>query len=342
MTRDLTLSAAFAAGALALIPSLGTAGASHDVRLSAEPRPSVSVEIPALYPEGIETNPLTGNFLLGSIRQGAVYEVSPEGEARKLIEDRRLKSVVGIRVDATRGRLLVNSSDYGVAERSRPEDKFASVALGIYDLKSGAPLHFVELSELRPGEKKFANDLTIDPAGNAYVTDSLAAAIYKITPEGEASVFLANERFRGQGFNLNGIATHPDGFLLVAKKSEGLLFKVPLDDPEAFTEVELPRAFVGTDGLVLAKPEELVVITNRAAGVESDTVFTLKSEDGWASAEITGSLATGDVYATTGVVKKGRVFVSYGRLNTLPDALKSPETSPLLERFEIREIGKVH
>lgn len=340
MTRSLTLPAAFAA--LALTPNLGLAGAGHDVRLSEEPRPSVSVEVPALYPEGIEANPTNGNFLLGSIRQGAVYEVSPEGEIRKLIEDPRLKSVVGIRVDPARGRLLVNSSDYGVAERSRPEDKFASVALGIYDLKSGTPLHFVELSQLRPGEKKFANDLTLDAAGNAYVTDSLAAAIYKVTPEGGASVFLADDRFRGEGFNLNGIVTHPDGYLLVAKKSEGLLFKVPLDDPEAFSEVRLPRRFVGTDGLVLAKPEELVVITNQASGIASNTVFTLKSDDGWASAAITGSLATGDVYATTGVVSKGRLFVSYGRLNTLPASLKSPESAPLLQRFEIREIGKVH
>ncbi|MDJ0942751.1 MAG: hypothetical protein QNJ30_04780 [Kiloniellales bacterium] len=341
MTRALTLPTAFAAGALVLTSSLATADAGNGLRLSEAPRPAVSVEVPALYPEGIEANPLTGNFLLGSIRQGTVYEVSPEGEARKLVEDRRLKSVVGIRVDPARGRLLVNSSDYGVAERSRPEDKLAAVALGIYDLKSGAPLHFIELSQLRPGEKKFANDLTLDAAGNAYVTDSLAAAIYKVTPEGEAEVFLANDRFRGEGFNLNGIVTHPDGYLLVAKKSEGLLFKVPLDDPEAFTEVKLPRAFVGTDGLVLAKPEELVVITNQASGIASDTVFTLKSEDAWASAEVTGSLATGDVYATTGVVKDGRVFVNYGRLNTLPASLKSPETSPLLERFEIREIGEV-
>ncbi len=77
MTRDLTQSTAFAAGALVLTPSFGTADAGHDLRLSETPRPAVSVEVPALYPEGIEANPLTGKFLLGSIRQGAVYEVSP-------------------------------------------------------------------------------------------------------------------------------------------------------------------------------------------------------------------------------------------------------------------------
>ena len=341
MSRTAFLAGLLAACMLTALPSKVPAGSGPGVRLTERPLKAVSVEIPALYPEGIETNPLTGHFLLGSIRQGAVYEVGEDGSARKFVDDERLKSVVGIRVDRARSRLLVNSSDYGVAERSRPQDKFASVSLGIYDLRDGAPLHFVDLSGLRPGEKKFANDLTLDAAGNAYVTDSLAAAIYKITPDGEASLFLASERFRGNGFNLNGIVTHPDGFLLVAKKSEGRIFKIPLDQPDSFTEVVLSRKLVGTDGLVLPKPDELIVITNRASGVESDTIFTLTRRDAWKSAEIGDTLETGDVYATTGVVRDGRVFVTYGRLNTLPGTLKSQGKEALLKRFEIREVAKV-
>ncbi|HIP78957.1 MAG TPA: hypothetical protein EYH07_10910, partial [Kiloniellaceae bacterium] len=205
---------------------------------------SVTVPLPELYPEGIETHPETGEFILGSIRQGKVFALSPNGEVRTLVDDQRLRSVVGIRVDAERGRLLVNNSDYGVAERSGTEDRFATVALGIYALSTGAPIHYVDLSALRPGERRFANDLAVDDEGNAYVSDSLAAAIYKVTPTGEASVFLANERFRGDGFNLNGIQYHPEGFLLVAKKSDGSVFKVPLDNPEQFTEVRLPKPLV--------------------------------------------------------------------------------------------------
>ena len=208
----------------------------------------VTVASPALYPEGLEHNPKTGEFLLGSIRKGKVVAVAPDGAVRTLIEDERLRSVVGIRVDAARGRLLINNADYGVAERSEPSDKFSTAALGIYDLETGAPLQYVNLSGLRLGENRFVNDLTVDAEGNAYVTDSLAAAIYKVTPAGEASVFLTHERFRGDGFNLNGIQYHRDGYLLVAKKSDGSLFKVPLDNPATFSEVSLPQPLVGTDG----------------------------------------------------------------------------------------------
>ncbi len=298
----------------------------------------VSVESKALYPEGIELNPETGEFLLGSIRRGMVIAVSAEGEVRTLVEDERLRSVVGIRVDEGRGRLLVNNSDYGVSERSEPSDGFSTVGLGIYDLETGAPIQYINLAGLRPGESRFVNDLTVDGDGNAFVTDSLAAAIYKITPAGDASVFLTHERFRGEGFNLNGIQYHEDGYLLVAKKSDGTLFKVPLDNPAAFTEVELPNPLVGTDGLLLATPTELVVITNRASGVESNTVFVLASHDDWATAKIEDSFETGDVYPTTGTIRDGRVFVNYGRLNTLGATLTGG--GDFIEGFRIQEVGR--
>ncbi|NKB16158.1 MAG: hypothetical protein HC774_03535 [Sphingomonadales bacterium] len=298
---------------------------------------ALAVEAPALYPEGIEHNPATGGFLLGSIRKGKVLAVSPDGKVRTLVEDERLRSVVGIRVDAVRGRLIVTNSDYGVAERSIEADKFAIAAVGIYDLASGKPVHYVDLSGLRPGERRFVNDVAVDEDGNTYVTDSLPAAIYKVTPEGQASVFVAHERFRGQGFNLNGIQVHPDGFLLVAKKSDGALFKIPLAQPDGFSEVRLPEPLVGTDGLVLASAGELVAIANVAGNAAPNTIYRLASDDGWASARIDGEVATGDVYATTGIIKAGKLYVSNGWLHTLPATLKD-RTQPR-GTFRIVEVG---
>jgi hypothetical protein len=299
----------------------------------------IAVTAPALYPEGLDHVPATGSFVLGSIRQGAVVTVSASGEVSPLVNDDRLRSVVGVRVDAVRGRLLIANSDYGVAERSAEADRFATAALGIYDLQTGAPIQYVDLSGLRPGESNFVNDLDVDADGNAYVTDSLAAAIYRITPAGEASVFLTHERFRGEGFNLNGIRVHPDGYLLVAKKSDGTLFKVPLDAPESFTEVALPEPLIGTDGLVLLSDDRMVAIANRTPAATPNTIFSLTSRDGWQSAEVTETFETGDVYATTGTVRDGRLFVSYGYLHTLPDSLKDPQANPLRDGFRIQEVG---
>lgn len=331
---------AFARGyiaALTVLLSSTVALAQTPFALHSDMSRSLQLAAPALYPEGIEHNPKTGELLLGSIRQGKVVVVSAEGQVRTLVDDPRLRSVVGIRVDAARNRLLVTNSDYGVAERSTEADKFKTAAVGIYDLTTGAPIHYVDLSGMRPAERRFVNDLAVDGDGNAYVTDSLAAAIYKVTVDGSASVFLANDRFRGEGFNLNGIQAHKDGFLLVSKKSEGALFRVPLADPQRYTEVKLPKPLVATDGLALVSPTELIAIANTTATATTNTIYKLVTADGWASATIAGQLETGDVYATTGTVRQGRLVVSLGYLNALPATLK--DAKPMRQAFQIAEVG---
>lgn len=325
------------ASALSLLMFSMASAQQSTLQFNAKESDGFSVESKALYPEGLEYDAKSERFLLGSIRRGEAIALNKDETTTRLVDDERLRSVVGIRVDAERGRLLVNSSDYGVAKRSAPSDKFASVTLGIYDLATGAHLKFIDLSDLQPAEKKFANDLTVDADGNAYITDSLAASIYKVTPSGKASVFLSHERFRGDGFNLNGIQYHKNGYLLVAMKSDGSLFKVPLNDPSAFTEVAMPQPLVGTDGLVLAGPDELIAITNRAFGVVSNTVFLLFSDDDWNSASIGQTFKTGDVYPTTGVVAKGQLYVNYGHLHTLSSALK--EGDKLRDTFHIQHVG---
>lgn len=318
-----------------------TLPAAADTGLKLDPKAGapINVAAPGLYPEGIEFNPLTGEFLLGSIRKGEVVAVTPGGAVRPFVEDQRLRSVVGIRVDAAHRRLLVTSSDFGVAERSLAADQFAVAALGVYDLKNGAALQFIDLSQLRPKERAFVNDLDVDASGNVYLTDSLSAAILKVTPSGEASVFLTHESFRGAGFTLNGIQVHEGGFLLVVKKSDGKLFRIPLDHPATFSEVKLPEPLVGGDGLVLVSPRELVVIANRAGAVVANQVYTLVSDDNWQSARIAEKAALEDTYATTGVKHDGRVFVSNGWLHQLGETLKNKQK--LRQVFQIQEIGRV-
>lgn len=294
---------------------------------------------PGLYPEGVEYDAARDRFLLGSIRRGEVVAVDRNGTSTVLVEDDRLRSVVGIRVDETRGRLLVNSADYGVAERSEPDDRFETAALGIYDLNSGAPMQFIDLSALRPGESNFVNDLAVDRDGNAYVTDSLAAAIYRVTPEGRGDVFIAHEAFRGPGFNLNGIVVHPDGYLLVAKKSDGSIFRVPLENPANFERVTLDTSLYAPDGLVLVDDRTLLAITNRAGETVGNAFHLLRSEDGWASATSSGTSPASDSYPTTGVMVDGRMIVTHGYLHTLGATLE--ENAPLQETFRLQDVGRL-
>lgn len=303
-----------------------------------------STKTGSLYPEGVEYNANTGNFLLGSFREGVVYEVEQDGTHRILVKDKRLITVMGIRIDAKRNRLFVANSDLGVSVRKSSKGTKKLASLGIYELSTGKALNFIDLGALRPeGEQHIANDLALDFEGNVYITDSLAPVIYKVDTRGKASVFLENKsRFSGKGFNLNGIVTHPDGYLIVAKKNDGALFKVPLAHPEKFLEIKTPRKLIGADGLVLVNNGNLVVITNRASGILSDTVFALSSTDNWNSADITGDYKfTKDEYPTTGVLKDEKIYVVHGRVNTLMTSPKAEKATGYTQQSTIQQVGSI-
>jgi sugar lactone lactonase YvrE len=325
-----------------LDPMAPARSASADRAVTMAGKDLARIETGAIYPEGIEYNPATQKFLLGSFREGCVYAVDGNGDSELLVGDERLVTVLGIRVDAKRDRLLVAASDLGVSlRRSAPgPNKFA--ALGIYELSTGKPLHFVDLGALRPsGESHLANDLAVDDDGNAYVTDSLAPVIYRVGVDGNASVFLDNkEMFSGEGVNLNGIVFHPKGYLIVVKKNDGSLFKVPLNNPGKFSKIKTAQPFLAGDGLVLADGENLIVIANRIGGTVSNTAFALSSTDDWNNAQVGGVFKfDDDDYPTTGAVKDGKIFVAESRLYLLLGNPAAEKAAGYPQKAVLRQVG---
>lgn len=299
----------------------------------------LTVERPALYPETIEYNQNDDKFLLSSFRDGAIYEVDQSGKASLLVDDPRLCSVLGIAVDGPRKRLWAVNSDLGASVKPSAAGPKKLAGVGTYDLVSGKPLNYVDLSPLVEGPH-LMNGIALDASGNAFITDSFSPVIYKVTADGKPSIFLRDERFAGSAINLNGLIVHPDGYLLVIKKSDGTLYKIPLDQPSAVSKVAVDRAFVGGDGLTLVGKDALVVIANRTPERSSNAAYSLSSDDGWASAKVSAVQDLGDVYPTTAVLRRGMLYVVHSKLNQLiasPQELKAQ----LRERATIRPIGRV-
>jgi sugar lactone lactonase YvrE len=299
---------------------------------------SIVIKKPALYPEGIDYNPITDKFVVGSFREGAVYEVDLDGNAKKIIYDNRLNSVLSVRVDVQRNRLLVVNSDIGNSVRSYPKGENKLAALAIYNLTSGENIEYVDLGMLLPNSNHLANGMTIDSEGNAYITDSFASVIYKVDIKGNASVFSQSKKFFGEGISLNGIVFHPDGYLIVVKKEDGQLFKVSLDDPSTVTTIATNKKFIGGDGLVLTNKNELLVIANRASGQITETAFLIGSRDNWESANLIDQYKFGKVYLTTGVIRRNQLYVMHSNLKAL--MLASNEEKKLLnKKATIQHIG---
>ncbi len=247
-------------------------------------------------PEGVEFDMMNGRLLTGSLSEGSVFEVHADGRVTPLVEDDELVSSVGIEADEPRNRLLVANADRSVFQAGG----MGVAKLGVYNLTTGARIAMVDLAaaaDAGADAEHFANDVAVTDDGTAYVTDTRLNALYRVTVDYEASLF---HRFEDGGGGPNGIVHHPAGYLLVARGAT--LWKVPLDDPAASSEVTLPEEVPGQDGMVWSAGR-LAIVSNA-----SNRVVALTSEDDWATAIVAG-VAPYETQATTAAVVGDDVYV---------------------------------
>ena len=175
----------------------------------------ITVERGGFTPEGIEYDHFNQRFLLGSFIEGKVFALAANGELTTVVDDPDVDAIIGIEVEEDRQRILAAIADPGVF--AGQTNGFARV--GVFDLNSGARLDLISLDDVyidAPAETRFfPNDLVADSTGNIYVTDSFAVVVYKIDTQGAASVFVRRNQFP-ETQSINGIISHPDGYLLIA------------------------------------------------------------------------------------------------------------------------------
>ena len=287
-----------------------------------------------LFPEGVEYDADAGHFLVGSWGEGTIFAVADDGTLTPFIEDEDLVQSQGLHIDHEHNRLLV--PNFAPNPDAAEGEKFP-VSLGSYDLATGERLAMVNLTDLLPDSFSFVNDVTSDAEGNAYVTDSPAGAIYKVSLDGEASVLLQDERFVDQPVGINGIEYHEDGYLIVGVAGgPPALYKVPLDDPAAMTQIEINMP-VGNDGLILHPDGTLIV-----AGADLHdspnfpdwewVTFKLSSDDDWQTATVDQRMAY-ENFGTTATIRDGVVYTVISHVFAFGDRVENP-----IEAFEIIRI----
>ncbi|CVG56907.1 Gluconolactonase [Serratia marcescens] len=277
------------------------------------------------YPEGIAWNPRAGAFLVSSLRGGQLGLVYPDGRYRRFSTGKGLITTSGMLVDAERNRVLVCNEDVGVSLSSAPGTRNRVAQVLEFNLDTGALQQTYDLSSLSRGPT-LANDLALDAQGNIYVTDSFQPQIYKVDrATRQVSILVRSARLmpaevpaaaQGTQPYLNGIVSHPDGYLIAADYTRGLLWKVTLDSAPAISEIRLPQRLKGPDGLRLKNAHELVIVQSfpGAKGSMSGDVTLLFSNDGWASAYITAVATPSELDGPTGAaLRDGEVWVVNSR-----------------------------
>lgn len=248
----------------------------------------------AQNPEGIEFNKNDNTFLLSSLNAGPIIKVSPDGNYTAFSSGEKFPlSTAGIHIDYKHNRLLAASFNGLEIMDTDPATKGVSF-LRIYNLSTGVLEKQVNLSSLVPDAATyFANDVTVDEQGNAYVSDWYAQVIYKVTLDGKATVFWKNNT--GIASGINGLDYHKDGYLLasllsVNKKGvyiDYALVKIPLNNPKSAKQVSIDDAhFRGFDGMIIDANNEVIGVTNNGKSPGGNLLAKLKSDDNWKSAKV--------------------------------------------------------
>jgi sugar lactone lactonase YvrE len=260
----------------------------------------IEAERGGFIPEGIEYDQTNGRFLSGSLAEGTIFEIERDGSVVPFIRDPELVSSVGIEADEPRNRLLVANSDRAAFAGDAP----GQAKLGVYNLTTGERLAMVDLGAVlgAPAPPKFfANDVTVDGDGNAYVTDTMNGVVYRVTNDYQASLL---HRFTDlpQGAQLNGIVYHDGGYLLVVAGEH--TYKVPVANPAGTTKVNVVNPVAGQDGIVLTADGSLVATSNSAT---EPRLVAFRSDDNWTSAQRTG-VAVLNGQATTAAVVDDEIW----------------------------------
>jgi YVTN family beta-propeller protein len=214
-------------------------------------RSQVAFTIPEkdLIPEGIAYDPVTQTFFVSSTYKRKIVRIDRKGRAEDFAKEAQdgLLGVVGMKVDAKRRLLWVLSSHAGanMPMKNMVESESGRSLVCKYDLTTGQLVKKYALDN-KP-ESHFLNDLTINVAGDVFITDSLTNAIYHVSGQTDEL-----ELFVKVGGSPNGITLSEDEKLLFVA-IRGSIGVVDLKTKNV-AAVELPpNESFGADGLYFWK-----------------------------------------------------------------------------------------
>ncbi len=311
--RSRHLAIALLAVAATVVASSSAATATQSAARAAFP---ATIQLPdGFQPEGIAIG--RGHIAyFGSLADGSIYRVDLRTGNGSIISSGPGTPSVGLKID-NRDHLFVAGGPAGTA---RVVDVSTGDILASYQLATGA---------------SFINDVVLTKDA-AYFTDSVNPFLYKLPLAGSGSLPAADEvqaiPFSGDlvfmpGFNVNGIASTPDGkALLVIQSNTGLLFRVNPQTGSTQTVDVGGESLVNGDGLLQAG-HLLYVVQNVA-----NTVAVIRLNTRGTSGTVVDRVTDRRFDVPTTVAAFGsRLYLPNARFTTPPTAT-TPYTANAIRR----------
>ncbi|THF85774.1 superoxide dismutase [Deinococcus sp. KSM4-11] len=209
----------------------------------------------SVFPEGITHQAGSSAFYVGSTTDGTIFKGKLGTAATQVFlpAEAARPTAVGLKLDP-QGRLYIAGGATG--------------KVFVYNVATKA---LVQSFDTPAVSATFLNDIALT-ADAAYITDSQRPVLFRLarTPTGlgtlDAWLDLSGTPITyGAGFNLNGIASTPDGkYLLVVQSNTGKLYRITVAD-KSVTEIDLGgETLTNGDGMLL-DGQTLYVVRNQNA-----------------------------------------------------------------------------
>jgi hypothetical protein len=314
------------ATAILLGVALGTGPAIANAAtpdFSHRPPGLIEVHAPALLPESVGYDAISNQFIVGSIRNGTVSTFRTDGAIHTLVNDPRLVSTAGVRVDEFRRRVLVANLDLGLGVHSSPDTMFRLSGLGSYNIDNGATNWYVDLAAVaHDSDPHLVNEMAIAPDGTAYVTDGATPIIYRIDVTGRADVLIRDDRLAGSGSQTGGVPSRGltsiawvAGNLLIVTNADGKVFRVPVGAPATLSQVALSGSLLSFVDDVRTLPHGSLAAVINGFGGPTGAVQTITPHNGWRNATVTSTNVLNEELPT-GITAgpSGTTYVLFGHI----------------------------
>jgi sugar lactone lactonase YvrE len=200
-------------------------------------------------------------------RHGDLYVGLLGGEIKKVTPDGQVSSFATL--NPGEGFLLGLAFDqqnvlYAALASFNPETH------GVWEIKEdGTAQRFAAL-----GPQGLPNAIVVDRSGNLLVSDSVMGKIWKITPDGEVSVWAENDLLLGAEEGLpdslpigvNGMAFGKDQLLYVVNDDFGRLIRIPVTPDGSAGSIKVvleDEGLEGADGIAFDKKNNIYVAVNQ-------------------------------------------------------------------------------
>jgi hypothetical protein len=182
--------------------------------------------LPSTYVWAIASD-AAGNIYAAAGSPARVYRITPDGQSAAIFEPQELQ-VQSLLVDKN-GTVYAATAPDGKVYRIAAKGSSGRAA----DAKSSSP-SWSAAPYFDPGAK-YIWDIALDGAGNLYVATGDRGEIYKVTPNGQHTLF-----FKSDEVHIRVLALDPKGNVIAGSDGSGLIYRIA-PNGEAFVLYSAPK-----------------------------------------------------------------------------------------------------